>query len=89
MYKTAGLFCVFAGGRLDALDEIFDKYTVSSKLDQIKNKDFGALFELCYIINLKEDANKKEFIDEMRCRNGNLNIVLTLSVSEGKSSGKK
>jgi hypothetical protein len=71
----------------DAFDEIFAKYTVSSKLEHIKSKDFGALFELCYIINLKEDANKKEFIDELRCRNGNLNIVLTLSVSEEKSFG--
>jgi hypothetical protein len=71
----------------DAFDDIFAKYTVSSKLEHIKSKDFGALFELCYLINLKEDANKKEFIDELRCRNGNLNIVLTLSVSEEKAFG--
>jgi hypothetical protein len=71
----------------DAFDEVFMKYTTSWKLEHLKSKDFGALFELCFIINLKEDASKKEFIDELRCRNGNLNIVLTMSVSEEKSFG--
>ena len=28
---------------------------------------------------MKHDVDKKKFIDELRCRNGNLNITLTLS----------
>jgi hypothetical protein len=27
---------------------------------------------------MKEGVNEKEFIDELRCRNGNLNITLSL-----------
>jgi len=71
----------------DAFDEILEKYALSWKLEHIKSKDFGALFELCYSVNFKEEINKKEFIDELRCRNGNLNIVLTMSVSEEKAFG--
>ena len=35
-----------------------------------------SLFELTYRIVTKKDANEKEFLDEIRCRNGNLNITL-------------
>ena len=34
----------------------------------------GTLFELSYAIELKDLKHTKEFIDEIRCRNGNLNI---------------
>jgi flagellar biosynthesis protein FliQ len=71
----------------DAFDDVFMKYTNSWKLEHIKSKDFGALFELCFKISPKENVNKKKFIDELRCRNGNLNIILTMSVSEEKSFG--
>ncbi len=59
-------------------DDILDKYTDSWDLRRVKTSDFGTLFEITYIINLKKAANQKAFIDELRCRNGNLNISLTL-----------
>ena len=34
----------------------------------------GSLFKLEYRIKLKEKGLEKEFIDEIRCRNGNLEI---------------
>lgn len=71
----------------DAFDEVLKKYADTWRLEHIKSKDFGALFELCYIINLREGANKKEFLDELRCRNGNLNIVLTMTVQDEKAFG--
>ena len=65
-------------------DEIFEKYTNSWKIEGIRTRDFGALFELNYLINLKENINQKEFIDELRCKNGNLKISLLLSVNESQ-----
>jgi len=35
----------------------------------------GSLYELSYNIQLKTPVIPKKFLDEMRCRNGNLNIV--------------
>ena len=42
---------------------------------------------LNYIIefNLKPDADQKKFLDELRCRNGNLNINLTMAGFEDKA----
>jgi hypothetical protein len=68
----------------DAFNEILETYTNSYHIENIRTRDFGALFELTYKINLKEDVNQKKFIDALRCRNGNLNINLTLSGFEEK-----
>ena len=35
----------------------------------------GTLYELTYNINLKDRNISKKFVDELRCRNGNLNII--------------
>lgn len=68
-------------------DEILGNYTTTFNIQQIRTRDFGSLFELIYSIQLKEDVNQKKFIDELRCRNGNLNISLTLSSLEEKVYG--
>lgn len=59
----------------DLFDDLFHKYTVSAELDRVKTTNMGTLYELHYRIILKSDRVPKEFIDELRCRNGNLNIV--------------
>lgn len=63
----------------NAFDDIMKKYTTSYKLTKVKTTDLGSLYELDYIINMKRKASDKQFIDELRCRNGNLNIVLSLA----------
>jgi len=60
-------------------DEIFEKYAVKHALVKIKTSDLGSLFVLVYSLALKKGINEQEFINELRCRNGNLNIVLALS----------
>ena len=60
-------------------DEIFEKYTNSYNVEMIRTRDFGSLFELNYSIILKNDINQKNFLDDLRCKNGNLNITLTCS----------
>lgn len=67
-------------------DEIFDEYTKNYALQKVKTTDFGALFELLYTLTLKENADQKKFIDRLRCRNGNLNIILTTKVADDRRS---
>ncbi len=62
-----------------AFDEILKKYTKSYKLTKIKTTDLGSLFELCYNVIMQNDEDEQEFINELRCRNGNLNIILAVS----------
>ena len=56
-------------------DDIFDKYLRSSSLTRVKTASMGTLYELEYSVVLPEERVPKEFLDEIRCRNGNLNIV--------------
>lgn len=62
----------------NAFEDIFKKYTTEYKLIKIKTTDLGSLFELAYNVSMKEDGTDKAFIDELRCRNGNLSIILSL-----------
>ena len=66
----------------DAFDEVFDKYVNSRELRRVKTTNMGALFELTYNIKLKKDVNEKNFIDALRVKNGNLNIILGIPESE-------
>lgn len=61
-----------------AFDSILGNYTTDYRLLKIKTCDFGALFEISYKIKLKKGTNRKQFIDELRVKNGNLNILLTV-----------
>lgn len=56
-------------------DDVFAKYTKSAELIKVKTSNMGTLYELQYGIVLKGENVPKEFLDELRCRNGNLNIV--------------
>lgn len=61
-----------------AFDEVLEKYTDDYALKEIRTTDFGSLYELRYIVNLPESSDRREFVDEIRCRNGNLDVILTL-----------
>ena len=56
--------------------ELFDKYTSKHELIQAKSADLGSVFRLTYNLTLKDPAQEKAFIDELRVRNGNLEISL-------------
>jgi hypothetical protein len=51
-------------------------------LNRIKTQDYGTLLELDYRIVMKDKKQEKEFIDELRMRNGNLNISLVQNTME-------
>lgn len=59
-----------------AFDELLEKYTKKYSLQKIRTTDLGSLFELWYNISIDRKINEQEFINELRCRNGNLSIQL-------------
>lgn len=61
-----------------AFDEILKKYTKKYTLTRIKTTDLGSLFELNYNVIMLHDEDEQEFINELRCRNGNLNIIFAV-----------
>lgn len=62
-----------------AFDEILSKYTKKYTLTKIKTTDLGSLFELAYDVVMSEGQNEQEFLNELRIRNGNLTIVLSVA----------
>lgn len=56
-------------------DDLFAKYTTKHRLTKVKTTNMGSLFELHYQVGLKADQDLKKFMDDIRCRNGNLPIV--------------
>lgn len=61
----------------DVFDEVLSKYTKSYRLKQVKTSNMGSLFKLSYEIVLSDPALEKEFLDDLRVRNGNLEISIS------------
>ena len=65
----------------NVFDDVLKKYTSSWMFKKVKTKEFGSLFEINYTVVMKNE-NQKKFIDELRCRNGNLGVVLSVPQEE-------
>lgn len=61
----------------DIFDDIFKKFTKNHELTRVKTTNMGSLFKLTYQVVLKDPKNEKQMIDQIRCRNGNLEIAVT------------
>ncbi len=59
-------------------DSIMSKYTSSCELESVKTTNMGSLFKLTYRVVLKDAVEEKEFLDKLRCRNGNLEISMSM-----------
>ena len=66
----------------NAFDDLFDEYTKSRKLVKAKTSNMGSLYKLDYKIEMKDPGRLQEFLDALRCRNGNLEIAV-LNDTEG------
>jgi flagellar biosynthesis protein FliQ len=64
-------------------DDLFEKYTEKKEVVSVKTTNMGSMFKLTYHITLKNIAQEKEFMDELRCRNGNLEIALSRQEESG------
>ncbi len=59
----------------EVFDDTLKKYTKTHQITKVKTTNLGSMYEITYDIELKE-INEKQFIDELRIKNGNLNITL-------------
>lgn len=62
----------------EVFDEVLKKYTKKYELAKVKSTNLGSMFKLQYNIVLKDVKKEKEFLDEIRCRNGNLEVSLEI-----------
>lgn len=62
-------------------EDLLDQYTLYHKLDRVRTTNMGTLYELSYSVELREPSHTRAFLDAIRCRNGNLNVVLSRHVS--------
>lgn len=61
----------------EVFDDLFKTYTESYESVSVKTTNMGSMFKLKYSIVLKDIKQEKQFIDELRCRNGNLEIMIS------------
>ena len=67
----------------EVFDDIFEKYTDKVELKKVKTTNMGSMYELAYLVSMKKEQKEKEFMDEIRCRNGNMLVMLEkLELSE-------
>ncbi len=56
-------------------ENIFKNYTEEHNITKVKTTNLGSMYEITYDVIVKENK-EKQLIDELRTRNGNLNITL-------------
>lgn len=66
-------------GYEEAFAEVFAQFKVGYELKKIRTTELGSLYELVYTVTIDELTNQKQFLDAIRCRNGNLDISLTMN----------
>lgn len=59
-------------------EDIFAEHTRSHQLVRVKTTNMGSLFRLTYLVVLKDPTKEKELIDAIRCRNGNLEVSMSI-----------
>ena len=69
----------------DVFNETFSHYLKHNELMEVKTTGMGSLFKLSYKIELKDKREEKAFIDELRTKNGNLEISILPFVGEDKA----
>lgn len=67
----------------EVFTDLLEKYTSNYELIRVKTTNMGSLFKLTYHLTLNKSTDEKKFIDELRCRNGNLEI--SSSIQENSS----
>ena len=59
----------------DIFDDLFEKYTKSHKQLAVKTTNMGSMYEINYRVKLNDEKQEKQFLDDIRMRNGNLTVV--------------
>lgn len=61
---------------IGVFEPVLDQFTRQYNLTQVKTTNMGSLFKLTYDVTIKDAALEKKLIDQLRLRNGNLEISL-------------
>lgn len=77
LYKTMHITIPEDLDYTGVFDDILKKYTSACELVQVRTTNMGSLFKLTYNLILKNTACEKELLDNLRCRNGNLEITVS------------
>jgi len=77
IYKTINITIPEDLDYTEVFDGILAEYTTSYELIRVKTTNMGSLFRLTYNITLKDSSLEKKMIDDIRCRNGNLEIAVS------------
>lgn len=59
-------------------DDLMKRYARRYELQKVRTTGLGSFYELVYTLTLRPDAGEKAFLDDLRCRNGNLDIALLM-----------
>lgn len=77
LYKTLSVTIPEDLDYSQVFDGVLTQYATNYELSRVKTTNMGSLFRLTYNLTMKKDANEKEMIDALRCRNGNLEITVS------------
>ena len=58
-------------------DDLLAHYTTYHSLVSVKTANMGSLYRLTYDIGMVDSSAERAFIDDLRCRNGNLEISIS------------
>ncbi len=61
----------------EVFTDLLQEYTSSWELEQVRTTNMGTMFRLTYAVVMKDVSKEKEFMDKLRCRNGNLEIMIS------------
>ena len=57
-------------------DDIFKRYLKSYTYEEVRTTNMGSLYRITLSVLLKDNVSTKDFIDDLRTGNGNLDISL-------------
>ena len=77
LYKTLSITIPEDLDYSEVFEDILSTYTTRHELTRVKTTNMGSLFRLTYDVTMKKGASEKQMLDELRCRNGNLEISVS------------
>lgn len=75
-YRTLNITVPEDLNYIEVFDDILKCYTKSFELVRVKTTNMGSLFKLTYNVVMLDIKDEKQMIDQLRVRNGNLEISL-------------
>lgn len=60
-------------------EKTLKRHAASYKLLMVRTTDFGSMCELRYRLVPKDNMNQKKLLDDIRAKNGNMNVVLIVA----------